>query len=949
MLEFSKANKKQIEAINYTDGPLLIIAGPGTGKTYTLINRTLNLIVNKGVSPSRILLATFTEKAARELITRLSDALSKHNIEFNPNEMYIGTFHSICLRILKDNIGYADLKKNFSLKDQFDQQYFIYQHLNNFTKIEKFDEFIEVRQSYWDKSQKVANIINKLTEEMIERKKLSGSKNEEYNFFANVLEEYDKLRHEYNFVDFPSVQVEAYKLLTNNKEVAENIINNIDYVMIDEYQDTNHIQEELSLLFSSKLNNLCVVGDDDQAIYRFRGSTVRNILEFEKHFDNCKRIELVENYRSHKDIVEFYNTWMKTTQGRQFDFDWGKNRFNKTILASKNTEVEAQSVIKICENGETALFSHIYEFIKDLRKNNKISDLNQITFLFKSVKNDMVVRLAEYLEDKDISIYSPRSSMFFDRPEIQLLIGTLIMLFPKFYARVKKKDEKLKHLVGYYDLCLKVADAGINKSAFPELCKWLQFRITDHMNLSNSLDYALSGLVYQMLEFKPFSLYLDCDLNGKITDSRTVRNLSLFIQLIIKFESLNNISVFTEKNIEKVIDRFFTKYMSFLIEGGIGEYEDEEEYAPSGCVSFMTIHQSKGLQFPIVFIGSQNTTPRSRAEDGVDAAISELSSRKPFEKEELIKYFDFWRLFYVGFSRAQSLLIPICDSGKRGSPSKYFERFYEELPSETDISKFNFEEVKKTDLKYSYSFTSDINVYLVCPRQYKYFKLLGFTPVRVGSTLFGTVVHETIEDVHKAVLRGERNLINEENVQKWFEINYETASRLQNSYLNLQNRQAAVKQVLSYVNRAQSNWDAIYDAEKAVSLSRDNYILTGKVDLLKNDKGKYEILDFKTEKKPDMQKEKGKIDRVKMQLEAYAYLIEKTYNIKIDGMQAYYTSEKEDSNPYISFKRSDENINKTLSVFDNVINDIENNKFNKTCSDQKVCSNCDLRFYCKRR
>jgi len=141
-LKFNKANDGQLEAIHSTEGPLLIIAGPGTGKTFTLINRALNLIVNKNVAASKIFFATFTEKAAHELITRLSNALNENNIEFNPNEMYLGTFHSICLKILKENIAYTNLKKNFNLKDQFDQQYFIYQHFNDFKVIDGFDTYV---------------------------------------------------------------------------------------------------------------------------------------------------------------------------------------------------------------------------------------------------------------------------------------------------------------------------------------------------------------------------------------------------------------------------------------------------------------------------------------------------------------------------------------------------------------------------------------------------------------------------------------------------------------------------------------------------------------------------------------------------------------------------------------------------------------------------------------
>lgn len=337
-LKFKEANDKQLEAIKSINGPLLIVAGPGTGKTYTLINRALNLIVNYGVSPSSILFATFTEKAANELITRLSVELAKYNIDFNPEDMYIGTFHSICLKIIKDNVSLSTLKKNFKLYDQFDQQYFIYRHFGDFKSIPQFDFYFK-NGSYWDKCASIMKLLNRLTEELIDYNDLLNSGKPNLIFYGNVMQKYEELRNEGNFVDFSSLQVEAYKLLTENKQLLDAIQDKVKYLMIDEYQDTNHIQEKLTMLLGQKHNNICVVGDDDQAIYRFRGATVRNILEFPDAFDNCKKVELTYNYRSNSDIVDFYNKWMDTTEGREFKFDWGKYRYVKKIFPISKTRL----------------------------------------------------------------------------------------------------------------------------------------------------------------------------------------------------------------------------------------------------------------------------------------------------------------------------------------------------------------------------------------------------------------------------------------------------------------------------------------------------------------------------------------------------------------------------------------------------------------------------------
>lgn len=946
-IKFKTANPEQLQAINHINGPLLIIAGPGTGKTFTLINRALNLIINKKVEPNKILFVTFTEKASKELITRLSNELDKYDISFNPAEMYIGTFHSICLRILKDNVAFTSLKKNFSLYDQFDQQYFIYQHFNDFRKIENFDLYIS-SGSYWDKCECIMNYLNRFTEELIDYNDLLKSKNQTYLFFGRLMETYEELRLKQNFIDFSSIQVETYKLLINNESIRNELLDSIDYVMVDEYQDTNHIQEKLTFLFGSKNNNICVVGDDDQAIYRFRGATVRNILEFPNHFDSCIKVELTKNYRSHKDIVEFYNDWMEETEGRDFKFDWDKYRYEKRIISAKPALTAERSVIKLETKEENYINKKTLLLIQELLESKKVTNLNQIAFLFRSVKGNTVKELADFLEKNGIPVYSPRSNMFFERNEIKLILGLMLLMFP-FY---KKGMDKLTNgfdnpMSEYYESCISYAKEVLKNPIHKDLYSWLRYRIADFMSNQDELDYSYSGIIYQMLSHQPFQDIMNIDLSKGVNDTRAVRNIGLFIKLIVKYEMINGITVIKKKNLEKIVTRFFNTYLRFLADGGITEYEDETEYAPSGCVSFLTIHQSKGLEFPIVIVGSQSSTPRKQYNEDVEMIIESYSGRGTFEKLEDLKYFDFWRMFYVAFSRAQSLLILQCDSSKANEPSKYFERLYDIIPDTTDFSKFKFEQVKGSKLKNSYSFTSDINVYLTCPTQYKFFKELGFEPVKVVNTLFGSLVHETIEDIHRAVLRNEIDTITDENIQKWIEINYKTISQSQNSYLSKRLLDASLEQIRRYVERNSENWDSIRNAEMPISFTEKDYIIAGKVDLVVNSRGDYQILDFKTEKKPDVNKDKERMERVRKQLEIYAYLFEKRYGISITSMKAYYTSEK-DGIPYITFKKDKKKIADTIKTFDEIVGKIEKKDFKGQCSDLKVCKNCDLRHYCKR-
>jgi DNA helicase II / ATP-dependent DNA helicase PcrA len=234
----------QKEAVQTTEGPVLIIAGPGSGKTHTLVERISYLIQTNKAKPEEILIATFTEKAAKELQTRVSNRLSEQIIVFNLNEMYIGTIHSICLRILEENRDYTRLKRNFKMMDQFDQQFFIYQHLRDFLTIENMNLVLTQRRR-WDQSETLLKWINKITEELIDPNKLMESNYPMMKALGKAYLFYQQLLTDDNAIDFSTIQLEAYYLLQNQPAIKKALHNKIKYLMIDEFQDTNTIQEEL--------------------------------------------------------------------------------------------------------------------------------------------------------------------------------------------------------------------------------------------------------------------------------------------------------------------------------------------------------------------------------------------------------------------------------------------------------------------------------------------------------------------------------------------------------------------------------------------------------------------------------------------------------------------------------------------------------------------------------
>ena len=953
MLGLENATESQKEAITTTEGPLLIIAGPGTGKTFTLVERTIYLIAEKGVKPENIMIATFTEKAAKEIITRITNELDKLDMYVNINEMYIGTFHSICLRILKENIEYTNLKKNYRMIDEFEQEYLIYQNMRKFEKIENFNLLHQTQISGWRMSQYLADYINNVSEELVDVQLLLNDEKPDIKAIGEVINLYNEIISKSNYIDFTHIQTETYELFNNNPEVLKKLNEKIKYVMIDEYQDTNYVQERLTFMLAGKEQNICVVGDDDQGLYRFRGATIRNIIEFPEKFEHktCKKIKLEINYRSEQGIINFYNNWMKATNGENFNFEWGKYRFDKRITPGRKDITTLPTVMKVTsKDNEEEWKKEILKFIKYLKDKNIINNYNQIAMLFNSVRGDKVVELANYLEENGINVYSPRSNMFFDRKEIKCIIGSLLLTFPQYLIKLKNRSFKLNNegLFTYYEECIKTVEEYIHKDE--QLKLFIRNSGISHMNLFSNTDYAFTGLVYKLFEFEPFREFLNIDLNNGLVDQRPIRNISIFTQMIARFDYLQHIDVFTPKRIINDVETFFNTYLRFLVDGGMGEYEDETEYAPSGCITFSTIHQSKGMEFPIVIVDSLGNVPRDRNNARLNEIEEKYYHRKAFEPKEYIKYFDFWRLYYTAFSRAQNLLVLTCDENKR-TPSQYFRDIYDEIQSvdsdEFDLSEFSFQSVKKVNLKNSFSFTSHITVYETCALQYKFYKELEFMPVRQNAMMFGTLVHETIEDIHRAAIRGEVDKITNDNIATWFESNYNSLVKSEHTYLAEPQRNAALSQVERYAERMDGKWASVQQAEVDVSLVKEDYIIDGKIDLVKGVDGTVEIVDFKSERKPDMVKMRERLEHYRRQLQIYAYLIEQRTGQKVSKMHLYYTGE-ENGNPMITYPYTRTAIEGTVAAFDDTVHKILRKDFKHRCDDAKTCKNCDSRYYCNK-
>ena len=932
MKNFENLNEKQKKAVLHINGPLLIIAGPGSGKTRTLVDRVLYLLNDAGAEPKNILLATFTEKASRELITRVSESIEK-NINFS--EMYVGTIHSICLKIIDENIEKSFLKKNYKVLDDMDQKFFIYKNLKKFENIEGFENFFTGMNAsgHWRKAGILRKWIDKINEEKLDNKNIENSSDERIIFLNEVHKRYRELLFLENSIDFSNIQLECLRMVLENSEILKKLQEEIHYIMIDEYQDTNTVQEKLFLLIGGERKNICVVGDDDQGIYRFRGATVKNILHFQKNFSEgeCEKIELDINYRSNEDIVNFCNTW-------NGQLNWDGWRYDKKIISGKERINNTLGVVRISENSEYKWEEKLYKFINFLKTSGKIEDYNQVAFLFRSVRNPKVIKLMESLEARGIPVYSPRSNMFFEREEIKFIIGIFTMIFPNASDIIFKNGYGIEN---YYEICYKTARNIIkDDEVLINYMKSIRKRFEDNEIEIKSSNFL--GIFYSILGTgtKSIKKYLNFS-EDHILKNRSTYNLGIFSKILNKFDILCGLENFTKENTDKIVNYFFNTHLKFLVDDRIGEYESMREYAPEGAVSFLTIHQGKGLEFPCVIVGTLEEYPT--VEKNEIQMKLELALTKSFEPEYRVKEFDFWRMYYTAFSRAKNLLALTCvENNFKPVPSLPFKRVYEDLKDirsrDFELHKLHFEKIKETNIKDIFAFTSHIRIYNICPKLYKLQKKYEFVlPMKKGM-IFGTLIHETLEDINRKIFRKEN--ISEDIIKEIFIENYKNIYKKYKINIDKDVLISGEKSIEEYVKNYPEITENIKDVEVKLSLIKEKYILEGIIDLVLEKDGGLEIVDFKTGKRGT--DEEGYIN----QLEIYAYLLKKKYGKKVKSGKLYYLGEnKENRITEVYFTK--ERLSQAVKNFDETAERIINKNFECSFDEKsRKCNSCYLKNYC---
>lgn len=928
-------NDAQREIVAHGDGPLLVVAGPGSGKTYSIVLRALNLLLLGRAAPKAIALCTFTEKAAFEMRDRLSAAAQKVGYRGDLSELRVTTIHGLCNRILTRHRHRTALGNSYETLDELTQLLFLFEHFDRIVGPPANDLYLGKWKTRWTAIEGARGYFDKITEELVDPARLAGSADPFLQGIGQAYRAYESALYAANCTDFAHLQSIVHALLAH-PEHRKAVVTELRYLLVDEYQDTNYVQEQLLLKLTEHSGNLCVVGDEDQSLYRFRGATVRNILEFPRRFSKCPVVRLTTNYRSHRAIVERYDHWMASA-------DWSNPagvsfRFDKTISADPaGAHADYPAVLSIWGRDGRDEAERFAELVAFLKREAVIEDYSQVALLLHSVREDHSGTYLAALDVRGIPAYCPRARAYFEHESVRLMVACFAVLFGWHGDGRGQAAGAVAELAQYVDAG--ILDLAKLYAVPHRLGRALQSWVKEIAALreGESLDQRPADYFYRLLALDPFA--------KAVKNENAARNLAIFSQLLNVFQNYYHTTIVTHGNREFLRFRLFNSFLRLLHDGGINEYEDPDQPFPKGHVQVMTIHQAKGLEFPVVVVGSLSTQLSSSK--SIDRDLGEFYHRPPFEPEQRITLFDRMRLHYVAFSRPQRVLVLTAHE----KPKEYFASIWQGLPqwpyvAQDKLAAQRFALRARMTVKRSYSFTGDLRIYETCPRQYQFFCEYDFTPSRSAVIFFGLLVHQTIEEIHRIVLDGKLDTLDEPQIRDLFDRTFRCLCLSDVRPIGDTARASAFRQVMNYFQQNRTEMQRVIQTEVDVSLEKDGYILIGKVDLLLGGDGKLELLDFKTSPRPT--DSPALLAAYERQLCTYAHILERRYGKRVDRLLLYWTAEEQKQQAVMGFPYRPERIEEAGRYFDHVVRRIQAEEFRVTQPPEAaICKECDLRGLCR--
>ena len=634
---YDTLNKEQKEAVFHTEGPLLLLAGAGSGKTRCLTHRIAYLIDEMGVKPWNILAITFTNKAAGEMRERVNRL-----VDYGADQVWVSTFHSMCVRILRRHIDRIGFANEFTIYDTDDQK----------TVMKNICKRLDINTKIY-KERTLLGAISSAKDELIgvREYELDAANDMNQRTYAKVYREYQETLQKNNALDFDDLIVKTVELFKSCPEILDSYQERFQYIMVDEYQDTNTAQFELVRLLAQKNRNLCVVGDDDQSIYKFRGANIRNILDFEKYFPEAKVIKLEQNYRSTQSILDAANAVISNNERRKDKALWTERgsgepvHFRQFDNAYEEAEYIADDVCrKVRKQGAQ------YKDFAVLYRTNAQARLLEERMIMEGVPYNVVGGTNFYAraEIKDILAYLKTIDNGRDDVAVRRIInipkrGIGAVTVEKIEDYAQMRDVSLYDAMEMADEIMSLGKTAAKIRPFVQLIRELR---------KASSELTIAELIQKIVEKIQYVQYLQ-DNDDESAEDR-IANVDELITKAVAYQEMHDEANLTE----------FLAEVALVAD--IDKVEDDDNR-----VLLMTLHSAKGLEFPHVYLAGM--------EDGLFPGQSAIwtNDQEDIEEER--------RLAYVGITRAMNDLTLTCARSRmiRGE-TQYnpVSRFVREIPEE---------------------------------------------------------------------------------------------------------------------------------------------------------------------------------------------------------------------------------------------------------------------------
>jgi len=945
-------NEKQLKAITHTNGPLLIIAGAGTGKTTVITERIKYLIMEKNVNPSEILALTFTEKAAFEMQERVDILLP-----YGYTNLWIQTFHSFCDRVLRDDAHAIGLAPNYKLISEAESVLLMRQNifnlgLKNFKPLGNPTKFLDALLTHFSRL-KDEDITPDEYLKWAKKQKNFEEKNQ-YLELANAYKAYENLKNKESVMDFSDLISNTLLLFRKRKHILKRYQNQFKYLLVDEFQDTNYAQNELAILLTGKKKNISVVADDDQSIYRFRGAAVSNVLQFKKTFPKAKIITLIDNYRSTQTILDASYLLIQHNNPNRLEV---VEKINKKLKS--HSDAKEKEIILINEQRSEDEADKIAKTIKALEKNYKY---NEVAILIRANNHAQIITIA--LQRYRIPYQFLGPGYLFQQDEIKDLIAYLTFLtdlsdsvslfrilsmdifnisyieLNYFFNFAKKKNLTLFE-------ALDNVDQNFLKPETREKLQYFKTMAKKHLEKSKK-EQAGQILYYFLVDS---GLYKTLEKSNSIKEERRVQNIAKFFDRIKNFETER-----TDSNIFTLVE-----WLTLMMQMGDSPTAADVDVRDRNAVNILTVHSSKGLEFKVVFLinlVSDRFPTRERTE--------KIPLPVEIIKEKLPKNIDFHleeerRLFYVGMTRAKELLyFTAADFYGTGKRVKKLSPFiFEALPNLLEEKKIlesahqlslsevlspysNIEEKEeqKQPYKITYLTYSNLQMFDICPLHYKAKVIFNIpTPIAAVQS-FGISLHNTLYNFYKQVSENlTPSLADFKKTLKreWISDGYENKKHEQERFLQ-------ANSILEKFYKSECN-PPIKPLAIEVPFSfvlKNGVKVFGKIDRI-DKKGKgIEIIDYKTGGNSP-KADKAHIFQLKIYALAATRIKDSILNRNPENITLTLHFLEDGSKKTMTFKKDE--LDKLENELIEKITEIENSDFK--CSGNVLCLNCEYKMLCQ--